>query len=490
MKTKFYHRLSFYQARNAVLIGLLLALIVSGIQITFDLIMERQQLDETILQISEMVKGSAAQAAYDLDELQTTRAVNGLFHYQSIHKAKIVDDFGAVLAKKERPLIQGRLNWLVKLTFGREKEYSIPLVSGDLKEPVGSLIISVDNYLNAKNFIKRSGMLILGDIMKNLVLACVLTIMLYYTLTLPLFNMGKDLTAVDIDHPAKAQITIPLGHEKNEMGLLGKRINRLLKKIEENLSHIKLAEKSLAAKNKDLEDIVYASCHDFRSPLVNILGFKDELISSCDELNQILLSEGKKTDKLNSLFNEMNNALYYIVTNTSKMDHLITGLTILTRMSQKAPMVRPINMDEMIENILKRYGTAVTHGKTATTLGKLPTCQADREHVDLIFTHLIKNALAYLDPNRKGNIKIEGKIKNKQAIYVIEDNGIGISPKYHKKIFELFHRLDTNKPVSGDGMGLAIVLRMLAKNEGKIWIESEEGKGSRFYVSLPHEFEI
>jgi signal transduction histidine kinase len=98
----------------------------------------------------------------------------------------------------------------------------------------------------------------------------------------------------------------------------------------------------------------------------------------------------------------------------------------------------------------------------------------------------LDNALKYLDDSRPGMIHIYGKIDNGQSIYCVEDNGVGIASEHQNKIFEVFHRLEPDKK-SGEGLGLTIVRRILDRHNGKIWVESELGKGSKFFVSLPSD---
>ena len=119
------------------------------------------------------------------------------------------------------------------------------------------------------------------------------------------------------------------------------------------------------------------------------------------------------------------------------------------------------------------------------TVKKLPACRGDAVGIDQVFTNLIENALKYPDPNRKGSIIITGRVEGNTSVYCVQDNGIGISPDHQHRIFELFHRLNPNDGTEGEGLGLTIVRRILQRQNGDIRVESEPGKGSRFYVSLP-----
>jgi signal transduction histidine kinase len=114
----------------------------------------------------------------------------------------------------------------------------------------------------------------------------------------------------------------------------------------------------------------------------------------------------------------------------------------------------------------------------------LPPCIGDRSQIDQVFSNLIDNALKYLDPSRPGLILITGHKNHKQVIYCVKDNGIGIAPEHHEKIFDIFHQI-TPSESKGEGLGLSIVQKIIERHEGKIWIKSEPGKGSNFFLSLP-----
>jgi len=111
----------------------------------------------------------------------------------------------------------------------------------------------------------------------------------------------------------------------------------------------------------------------------------------------------------------------------------------------------------------------------------LPSCSGDEAQIGQVFSNLLDNALKYLDPDRKGVIRISG---TRQLVYCVEDNGIGVKMSHQNKIFEIFHRLNPGDGTAGEGLGLAIVHRILDRHGGRIWVESKPGKGSKFFVSL------
>jgi len=102
-----------------------------------------------------------------------------------------------------------------------------------------------------------------------------------------------------------------------------------------------------------------------------------------------------------------------------------------------------------------------------------------------IFSNLIGNAVKYSQKSQPPVVNISSLVDKNEVIYVINDNGLGIAKSDQHKIFELFNRMDNVQDIEGSGVGLAIVKRIIEKHKGRIWVESELGKGSAFYVALP-----
>ncbi len=248
--------------------------------------------------------------------------------------------------------------------------------------------------------------------------------------------------------------------------------------------------KNLAAKTEDLENIVYVSSHDLRSPLLNIQGYSGELGFSCDKITEII--ENSHTpqeirDNLSKVLHEdIPLSLNYITASADKMNMLLVGLLKLSRLGTAALEIETLDMNLVIAQVLNATQYQIKECRAEVIVDELPACLGDHGQITQVFTNLLDNALKYLDPNRKAKIHISGHTDGPRSVYCTEDNGIGIDKNHFDNIFEIFHQLNPTEPPTGQGMGLTIVRRILDRHNGKVWVESEPGKGSRFYVALPN----
>jgi signal transduction histidine kinase len=246
--------------------------------------------------------------------------------------------------------------------------------------------------------------------------------------------------------------------------------------------------KSLEEKTKELEQVLYTASHDLRSPLVNIQGFAKELEQSLKQVRSLLQSKDISPEVREKLIvpldKDIPDALQYIHASAYKIDTLLEGLLQLSRLGRAELDIKRLNMNKLMESVIQTFEFSIEERGVKLEVGDLPPCRGDETRINQLFSNLIDNAFKFLDPDRPGIIKINGKKEDKQAVYCVEDNGIGIAPEYHEKVFEIFERLNPTAS-TGEGLGLTIVRMIADRHNGKIWLESEPGKGSRFFVSLP-----
>ncbi|MBF0398345.1 MAG: response regulator [Desulfobacterales bacterium] len=242
MQIKFYNKISIKQAVSILIIVIIIVSSLNIFQILNDLIKEREEVDSTISQVLSMFQHQAALATFYLDKTMTNNIINGLFRYKPICKAEIKNDIGVVLASKERQVSKTKLIWLSSIITPKTN-YELPLIHPDIGQQIGSLNIYLDNYLLAKNFINRTSVVIFGSLFQNVILALILTISFYYSLTLPILKLSKEVASVDLQKPGDKFIDSPKNHKKDEFGFLINNINELLKGFDESLEVRRIAEK-------------------------------------------------------------------------------------------------------------------------------------------------------------------------------------------------------------------------------------------------------
>lgn len=245
----------------------------------------------------------------------------------------------------------------------------------------------------------------------------------------------------------------------------------------------------LAEKNKELEAIVYTVSHDLRSPLVNVQGFGKQLQRACDTIRANATAAGTDgaipVEKIRQPVEvAIPQALRFINAGVAKMETLLAGLLRYSRLGRVALSLKPQNMNGMIAEILAAMRFQLDEAKAEVRTEPLPTCAADSIQTSQVFANLIDNALKYRSPERPLQIQIRGEVSDGMAVYSVSDNGLGIAAEHQAKVFEIFHRLNP-EATTGEGLGLTIAQRVLERQRGRIWVESQPGKGSTFFVSLP-----
>ncbi|MDB6037796.1 MAG: sensor signal transduction histidine kinase [Verrucomicrobiales bacterium] len=244
----------------------------------------------------------------------------------------------------------------------------------------------------------------------------------------------------------------------------------------------------VAEKNKELETVVYVASHDLRSPLVNVQGFSNELARACNRVKTCLTeTPGALVDKkelITLLSEDVPEALTFIQAGVAKMDKLLAGFLRFSRLGRAALNIEHLDMNSVVNEIKQTTDFQFKQKGTRLEIDELPPCHGDAILISQVFSNLVDNALKYLDSTRSGEIRVGGRMEAGRSIYWVEDNGIGIAPEHQSRVFEIFHRLDPSA-TTGEGLGLTIAQKILERQDGKIWINSEVGKGSVFFVSLP-----
>jgi signal transduction histidine kinase len=255
--------------------------------------------------------------------------------------------------------------------------------------------------------------------------------------------------------------------------------------------------------NDEIQRFAYIVSHDLRSPLVNIMGFTSELEELRGDIFKRISSLARAasaasalpdnatdtaepvlegTDK--QLSQDFTEALGFIKSSIGKMDRLIAAILNLTREGRREFEPVRINTRELIEGVAATVAHQAAEAEAQIRIAPLPDIVSDRLAIEQIFSNLIDNALKYLKPGVPGDISVRGRTKLGFAIFEIADNGRGIDPKDHQRIFDLFRRAGVqDKP--GQGIGLAHVRALVRRLGGTMSVASELNQGSTFTITLP-----
>ena len=232
-------------------------------------------------------------------------------------------------------------------------------------------------------------------------------------------------------------------------------------KINENM-------KRLAQSNKELEQFAYITSHDLREPLRMITSF-------------LQLLQRRYKDKLDEDANEF---IGFAVDGAKRLDNMTNDLLSYSRITSSKRHIQVVDFEQVLAETLQNLKIPIEETNAVITYDHLPTMLGDAKLKVQLFQNIIGNALKYRS-QKTPEIHISAIKKNDHYLFSIKDNGIGMSQDHLKKIFTIFQRLHTQEEYEGTGIGLAIAQKIVHQQGGKIWAESELGKGTTFYFTIP-----
>ncbi len=244
---------------------------------------------------------------------------------------------------------------------------------------------------------------------------------------------------------------------------------------------------------EDMETLMHVISHDLRAPIVTIQGFCQELTMACDRL-KTLFEEEAMPDSMRAHVNplitqDIPEAVRFIRAGTDSVNSVTSGILRFIRLGQMDIQWERLDMNYVIMGIASSMEFQLKKKGVALQIDDLPDCMGDEVLVTQVFANLLDNAQKYLDSSRSGEISISGNTVNGWSVYALTDNGIGIPPEQHTRIFQVFNRVAPQHE-KGEGLGLAIVQRILSRHQGKIEVESSPGNGTTFQVYLPRAIDV
>ena len=242
--------------------------------------------------------------------------------------------------------------------------------------------------------------------------------------------------------------------------------------VEKRTHELNVKNEELVKKNEEVENFIHIISHDLKAPIVSIQGFASILKT---ELGTAL--QGVNLDYFNR-----------IQANAHQMSSLILDLLEFSRVGRMEDEKKAVDTTELLKEILEELKPEIDKRHIGVQLGDhLPILWGSRKRLMQVFTNLIGNAVKYMGSPRDPKIEIGCYGVNGKNLCTlrVKDNGIGIKKEFQDKIFQIFQRAPNALKVEGSGIGLSIVKKIAELNGGRVWVESEEGKGSEFFVDWP-----
>lgn len=230
---------------------------------------------------------------------------------------------------------------------------------------------------------------------------------------------------------------------------------------------LKTRSEELARSNAELEQFAYIASHDLQEPLRVMTSY-------------VQLLEKRYKDRLDLKAQDFINRA---VNAADRMKTLINDLLSYSRLTTRAKPFEPTDCDEIVRRAIENLEISIRDNSARIILGRFPTVPADGSQLVQLFQNLISNALKFRTETPP-EIHINAESRDGQWLFSVSDNGIGINMEYAQRIFEVFQRLHSRSKYPGTGIGLAICRKVVERHGGRIWVESELGKGSTFYFTV------
>jgi signal transduction histidine kinase len=238
--------------------------------------------------------------------------------------------------------------------------------------------------------------------------------------------------------------------------------------LNREIAQRRAAEQELSRSNADLEQFAYVASHDLQEPLRMVASY-----------TQLLAR--RYADRLDT---DAHDFIRFAADGATRMQTLINDLLAYSRVGTRGEPLQPVESDAVCAQAIANLEKAIEESGAVVTRAPLPRVLADASQLRQLFQNLISNALKFRGPERP-RVEIAASRNGSEWRFSVCDNGIGIDSEHAQRIFVLFQRLHNRAEYPGTGIGLAICKKIVERHGGRIWVESESGKGATFWVALP-----
>ncbi|MEM8889072.1 MAG: ATP-binding protein [Bacteroidota bacterium] len=255
------------------------------------------------------------------------------------------------------------------------------------------------------------------------------------------------------------------------LSLIYYEITFVFKRIDNELRN---KNRELLSSNRMLEDYAYLAAHDLRSPTQNIINFSRVLKRKFKE------GEDEKDKEY----------IDFILDSAIRLKETTNDLLEFSRINNENLLIRSQKIEHIISDVQKDLQKEIEEKEAKIFMESMPqSIQGDASLLRLLFQNLISNSIKFVPADRQAKITISYENKEDKHLFIVEDNGIGIKEEDQQTIFKLFKRLHNNEDFSGTGIGLSLCEKIVEKHYGRIYVESEENVGSKFFVELPKKLD-
>jgi signal transduction histidine kinase len=291
------------------------------------------------------------------------------------------------------------------------------------------------------------------------------------TIVYPLQELSRGAEIIgggNFDHVVETKNDDEVGKLSKAFNTMSERLSTSYNSLQSEIRERKRAEEDLLRSNKDLEQFAYIASHDLQEPLRNV--------ASCMQM-----LDKKYKSKLDAKADQI---IWHAVESVVRMKALILDLLAYSRLSTRGNPFQPTNCEEVLGQTLANLRPTIEETGAVVTYDPLPTVTGDFTQLLQVFQNLIGNAMKFRDQTPP-KVHISAARGEDEWIFSVKDNGIGIEPQHLDRIFVIFQRLHKRTEYDGTGMGLAIVQKTVERHRGRIWVESEPGKGTTFSFTIP-----